>query len=124
MVTCDLQEPLKIFRLVRTTLDGQEIDDLNEELRPSVAGFAHGVDQLFQSREKSIVTDAQQRPARNVANAGSFYHQRGWLPLRKTAIPVKVVLGNEAITSGAPWDHRRDPRATRQRQRTDVDWLK
>src|SRR5258707_7094035 len=112
MVTRDLQEPLKIFRLVRTTLDGQEIDELNEELRLTVAGLADRIDQLFQSRQKSIVTDAQQRAARNVANAGSFNHQRRQSSPGKPSIPIKIVLGNKSIVSRAPWHHRRHPRPT------------
>ena len=123
MKTRDLQEPLKVFRLVGTTLDRQKIDELNEEPRLTVAGFAHDINELFQSRQKSIVTDAQQRPTRNVANAGSFNHQCRRFSFGKSTIPIKIVLRDKSIFSCAPWHHRRHPGAIVESDRTDLDWL-
>src|SRR2546421_12915250 len=97
-----LEEPLKIFCSIRTALDRQKIDDLNKELRLTVAGFAHGVGQLFQSREKSIVTDAQQGPARNIANAGGFKDQRRGPAFGKPLIPIKIILRDKSSFSRAP----------------------
>ena len=119
----NVEEALKIFPPVGTTLDRQEIDDLNEELRLTVTGFAHRVDELFQSREKSIMTDAQQRPAGNVANAGRFNYQCRGSAFRKPPIPIKIALGDESIFGRAPRHHRRHPGATVESDWTNLDWL-
>src|SRR5437016_5671102 len=123
MMVGNLEEPLKIFCSIRTALDREKIDDLNEEPGLTIAGFAHGVGQLFQSREKSIVTDAQQGPARNVANAGGFNHQRRGLAFVKPPVPIKIILGNKSIFSRAPGNHRRHPGATGERDWTNANWL-
>src|SRR5437870_2835398 len=119
----NFQKSLKVFCRVRPTFDCQKIDNLNEELRPTFAGFAHYVDELFQSRQKSIVTDAQQRPARNVANAGCFDYQSRRPSFGKPPIPIKIVLCDKSIFRRAPGNHRRNPRSTLERQWTDLNWL-
>src|SRR5438270_13882645 len=108
----NVEEALKIFPPVGTTLDRQEIDDLNEELRLTVTSFAHRVDELLQSREKSIMTDAQQRPARNVANAGRFEYQCCGPAFRKSPIPIQIVVGDESILRRGPRRRRRYAGAT------------
>src|SRR5205807_10412648 len=122
MMIGNLKESLEIFFWIRATLHSKKIDDLDEELRLTVAGFANGLDKLFQSRQKSIVTDAQQRPAGNVANPGRFNHQRRGPALGKPPIPIKIILRDKSIFSRAPGDHRRHPRATGERDWTNSHW--
>ena len=43
-----LQEALKKLRGFRTTTDREEIDDLNDQLRPAAARLPHGVHQAAQ----------------------------------------------------------------------------
>src|ERR1700682_552244 len=88
------------------------------------ARFADSLDQLFQSRQKTIVADAQQGTTGNVAHAGSFDHQRAWSPGSKPSIPVEVFLSNNAIVRRAPWHHRGHPGATLQFKPSDANRLK
>src|SRR6185369_532496 len=113
MLISDLEEPLKIFLWIGTALDGEKIDDLNEELRLTVARFADGFDESLQSRKESIMTDAQQRATGNISYAGRFNYQSRGPAGREPAIPVEIILSHESIFGGAPGDHRGDPGATR-----------
>ena len=75
------------------------------------------------SPEKSIVTDAQQGPARNIANTSRFNHQRGRSSFGKPLIPIEIILRNKSIFGRAPGNHRRHPGATGERDWTNLDWL-
>src|SRR5437016_4470204 len=44
MTIGNLKESLEIFFWIRATLHSKKIDDLDEELRLTVAGFANGLD--------------------------------------------------------------------------------
>src|SRR6266571_2896694 len=120
----DLQKLMKIFLGIGTPFDRKKIYDLNEKFGVATASFAHGLNQLFQSRQKSIVADAQQRPAGNVAHAGSFDDERRGLSFGKSSIPIEVVLGDETVFGRAPRHHRRHPRAALKRDRTNPNWPK
>ena|SRR5436190_2815731 len=110
------KESLKVLMRLRATLDRQEIDNLNEQFRLALTCFTHRLHQLPEARKESIVTDPQQRSARNITNAGSFDDQRPRPSFGKTAVPIEIVLSDEAFFSCAPRNHRRDPGAAGQSQ--------
>ena len=83
MTRCDLQEPFEDISLVGPALDREEINDLNEKFCVALACFANRLNQLLQSGQESIVTDAQQRAAGDVANAGRFDDQRRRVGLQR-----------------------------------------
>ena len=66
----DFKKAIEILAAIRPALDREKINDLNKKFGVAVACFAHGLDQLFQSGQKSIVPDAQERPTRNVTHTG------------------------------------------------------
>ena len=107
----DLQVAAEERLARRPPADGQEVDDLDEQLRPSAAGSPHGVDERAQARDEAVVTDAQQRSARDVADAGRLDDDRAGLPLREALVPVEHVGGDEAVLGRAPRHHRRHPGA-------------
>src|SRR4029079_16127719 len=74
MPIADLQDALEELAGIRATPDAQEIDELNEQAGLALARPSHDLDQLPQPRQKTIVTDAQQWAAGNVANAGRLDH--------------------------------------------------
>src|SRR5206468_2241718 len=111
MSDCYLQKALKELRRIGPAFYCEKINDLNKELGVTFACFAHRLHQFLQSRQKSIVTNSQERSTRNVANARSFDNQSGRLSFSKSAIPIKIVLGNESVFSRAPGHHCRNPRA-------------
>src|SRR5262245_20792602 len=108
----DREKAIEVFLRIGTTLNREKINDLNEEIRLTITRLSDGLNQLFQSRQKSIITDAQQWPARNVAHAGRFHHECRWFPFGKSSIPIEIVLRDESVFRRAPRHHRRNPRAT------------
>src|SRR5207248_898481 len=96
--------------------DGEEIDDLDEEPGGAGARPLDGGDQLTQARYESIVADAEQRPARDVANARRLDDQRAGPSGREPLVPVEHFVSDEALVGRAPGNHRRDPRALAQAQ--------
>ncbi len=77
----------RFFR--RPPADGEEVDDLDEESRAAAAGATDGLDEIAQTRNEPVVADAQQRPARDVADAGGLDDDRAGLPLRKALVPLR-----------------------------------
>src|SRR5882672_645533 len=124
MMFGDLKKALEIFCRVRPSLDRQKVDNLNEEFGVTFACFPNSFDQLLQSRQKSVVTDSQQRPAGYVAHAGSFNHQCSGLSFREPSIPIQILWCDKSIFSRTPWDHGRHPGTAFQGDRPDADWLK
>src|SRR5262245_44154088 len=100
MLRSDLEKPVEEFFRIRSSLDGEKINYLNKEFCLTVAGFADGFDQLLQPGKKSIMADAQQGPAGNIAHAGSFNHNCAGSTGSKAAIPIEIVPGDETIFSG------------------------
>ena len=66
-----------------------EVDDLDEESRPSLAALAHRVDEPAQARNEAIVTDPEQRSAGHVPDAGGLDHEDAGLALGEARIPVE-----------------------------------
>src|SRR5688500_4150386 len=119
MAITDLKKPLKVLRPFRPPLHRQKIDDLNEQPRLAAARFTHDVDQLSQSRYESIVADAQQRTARNVAHSRRLDHQHRRTSLSKARVPIEVLLRDKPVLGRAPRHHRRHPRAARRLMPSD-----
>jgi len=116
----DRQVPAEEFRRLGPAPDRQEVDHLDEELRFAVARLVHRVDDAPQPRHEAVVADAQQRPARHVADAGGLDDDRAGPASREARVPVDVVLGDEAVVGGAPRHHRRHPGARGEFQRTEA----
>src|SRR5581483_2228645 len=119
-----LQKSLKKFCRIRTTLDRQKINDLNEEFSVAAARLTDCFDQFLQSGNKSMVADAEQRPAGNIPYAGGFDDQCARLSLGESPIPINVVLCDKAVFGCAPRHHRRYPGTTFERQRPNRNGLK
>jgi hypothetical protein len=101
--------------------DVQEVDALNEQLRVAAAFCAHGIDQVFQTRNELVGADPHQRAGGNVANAGRLHHDGAGPAAGEASVPVEHFGGDLAVTGCAPRDHRRNPCALFKRDRTDVD---
>ena len=54
------EKPAEVVLLRRASLDGEEIENLDEELRLSPARPSHGLDETLETRKKTIVSDAQE----------------------------------------------------------------
>src|ERR1051326_7005732 len=91
----DYEKPIEILLWIGTTLYGQEIDNLNEELCVAITRFADRLNQLLQSGQKAIVPDAQQWPARNVSHTRGFNDERRGSSFSESPVPIKIVLRNE-----------------------------
>src|SRR5690242_300571 len=121
MIWRDLQEALKVLRLLRTPLHCEKIDDLDKQQRLAAARFFHRLDQLAQTGNESIIADAEQWTTRNVAYARRFDHQHTRPTFSKALVPVEVLLRHESIFSRTPWHHRRHPRATERFEPADFN---
>jgi hypothetical protein len=92
MLVRDLQILLKILFRRRPPVNAQKVNDLNKEPCLAAGCFAHRIDQLLQARHEPVVTDAQQRPTGNVANAGRLDDDRPRFSLGIAAVPVEQLL--------------------------------
>ncbi len=119
----DLQEAPEELLLRRSPLDGEEVDQLNEEARPSVRCFAHRFGERLQSGHETVVADAQQRTARHVADAGRLDHDRPRLPFGETPVPGDHRIGHLAVAGGTPGHHRGNPSALLEREVADLERL-
>ncbi len=93
----------------RPPADGEEVDDLDEEAGVPSALAAHRLHEVAQAREEPVVPDAQERPARDVADPGSFHDQCTGPALGEAAVPVHDLAGDDAVLRGAPGDHGGHP---------------
>ena len=93
---------------------------MNSRVRPPLAR-AHGLDQRRQAGDEAVVADAQQRPARDVADAGRLDDDRAGLPLREALVPASTSGGDEAVLGRAPRHHRRHPGALRELRGAGVE---
>ena len=62
---------------------------MKSRVRPPLAP-PHRLDEAAQAREEAIVPDAQQRPARHVADAGRLDHDRAGPAAREAPVPVET----------------------------------
>src|SRR5436190_2393249 len=124
MLIADYKEPLKELCRFGPSFYREKVDDLNEELSLSLAGFADSLDQPFQPRQKTIMSNAKQRPTGNVAHAGGFDDQLRGPAYREAPVPVKIVLSDKSLLGRSPGDHGGHPGAARELQRAQLDRLK
>ena len=118
---CHLQETLEEFRRLGSTPDSQKIDDLDEQPRLAAARAPHGVNEPPEPLDITVVADAQQRPARDVANAGRLHDDRAWPTAREPLVPGDDGIGGKAVIRRAPGHHRGNPGALRERQPTFLE---
>jgi hypothetical protein len=109
----------EVFRRLGTAAHGEEVDELDEELRASAARGADGVRQPAQSGNEAVVSDAQQGTGRHVADAGRFDDEPAGKSSCESRVPVDDGVGDETFVGRAPRDHRGHPRAGAQGQRAD-----
>src|SRR5262245_51508946 len=103
----------------RAPPDGEEINDLDEQLRPTVAGLTHSPNELFEPRQKAIVADSQKGTAGDVPDASCFDDDGAWLTSSEPLVPRQHVIRHEPILGSPPGNHGRDPRAIGKRQTAD-----
>ena len=78
-----------------------------------------GIRILF--RDEPVMTDAQQRPAGDVADAGCLDDDRRGPTGREAAIPVQYGWRDETVFGRSPRHHRRHPGACRQIELADAN---
>ncbi len=121
VLRAELEMSAEVGLLCRAPADAQEVDDLDEQAGLAARRLAHAVDQLAQARDEALVADAQERPGRDVADAGRLDHQHAGAAGGEARVPVDDVVGDEAVVGGAPRDHGRHPGALASLHRSDVD---
>ena len=84
--------------------------------RAACARPLDGGDQLTKARDESIVADAEQRAARDVADARRLDDERAGPSGREPLVPLEHFVGDESLVGRAPGNHRRHPRALAQAQ--------
>src|SRR5262249_32527357 len=82
---------------LRTAPDRDEVEDLYEEPRPASAVLAHRVDERPKPGHEAIVANAQERPARDVADAGRLDDEHTGLPVGKPGVPVEDFRRHEPV---------------------------
>src|SRR5262245_35613282 len=117
----ELQKSRKVFFFFRPPPHSQKIYDLNEQSRMPSARLPHDLNQLTQARNKTVMSDAQQRPARNVADARGLDHDRAGTPLGEATVPVENVLCDKTFFGRPPRNHRRNPRPAFKRYMPDAN---
>ncbi len=122
MSVTDLKKFLEVLCSLRSPLHRQKIDDLNKQERLTATRFAHRLDELPQARNKPVVTDPQQRSARNITHARRFDHQHRRAAFREPLVPIEILLRDKAVFSGAPGHHRGHPGAAERFASTDSNW--
>ena len=122
MAIRELQESCEELLRLGASPYRQEVEDLHEEPCAAAAPLAHEAHEFAKAIEKSIVADAQQWPARHIADASRFDDEHARLAVGKAAIPVEHVLRDEPILARPPRHHCRDPRARACRDRTELHW--
>ena len=115
------EEALKEFLPLGTAADGEEIDQLNEQARAPLACCSDRLDQAAQSGQEAVVPDAQQRPARHIANAGRLHHDRARHAAGEALVPGDHLVGDIAFLGRPPRHHGGNPGPLGEAHRTDVD---
>ena len=73
-----------------------------------------------QAGQEAVVPDAQQRPARHVADPRRLDHQHAGPAAREALVPGEDLGRDEALVGGAPGHHRRHPGALRELERAEA----
>src|ERR1051325_9772835 len=102
MLIIHLQKALEVFRTLRTSLDREKVDDLNEQQRLPITRFTHRLDEFAQPRNKTIVADPKQWTTRNIAHASRLDDQHTRPAFGKTSMPVEVFFSVETDSFRPP----------------------
>ena len=108
------QELAEVSLRLGPAANPEKVDDLNEETGPSTARLANGAHQLRQAGDEAVMADPEQRPTRDVADAGGLDHQGTRLAAREALVPGEDLRGDESILGRPPGHHRRHPGPLRQ----------
>src|SRR5262249_47563311 len=119
MAILDHEKTAEELVLLRTALDRQKVNDLDKEPRVAPAITPDDLDQRLKARNESLVSDAKQGSAWDIANPGGFDDDGPGAPLCKAAVPVQIVFGDKSILGGPPGNHGRDPGPALQGDRPD-----
>src|SRR5688500_4064520 len=111
MVVADDEVPGEVRFALGPSANGKKVDELDEDAGLARAGPADGVDQPCEPGHEAVVADAQERAARDVADARGLDDDGARLAPGKALIPGEHALADEAVGSGAPGHHGRHPRA-------------
>jgi len=120
----ELEKAREIFLALGSTTDRKKIDQLDEQECLAAGRFFDGGGELLEAGHEPIVTDPQQRPRCDIANAGRLDDDHAGSTLRESRIPIDHVFGDEAVVGRAPRHHRRHPRARPRESRPDHERLK
>src|SRR5262249_39639617 len=107
----DVEKAPQEFLGLGSATHGDEVDGLDEQARVSGALLAHSVDEASQPGHEAVVADAQERTARDVADAGRLDHEHARPTLAEARVPGGPLVGAEAVFRRAPRHHRGHPRA-------------
>ena len=121
MLWADLEKaPEKLLRRW-PPLDRKKVDNLDEEPGLAFTRAADCLDKLAQSRNKAIVSDPEERPARDIADARRLDDDRTRLAAREPLVPIEDLSGDEAFLGRAPRHHGGNPRPVTELDRSDTD---
>src|SRR5205085_6606774 len=118
------KEAREELRLFGPAFDCEEVYDLYEQARVPCACAPDGLDQFAETRQKTIMPDAQQRPTRNVAHARRFDDNRARPAGSETPVPIEILARHKPVFGRAPRHHRGHPSALLKRQGADAERLK
>src|SRR5919204_6168935 len=76
MASRDREKTTKKFFAFGTPSNGEEIEHLDEQARPSAARLPDAADELCESRDETIVPDSEEWTAGDVADTGRFHDDR------------------------------------------------
>ena len=119
----DVEKPGQELVARGPPLDREEVDELDEQQGLAGRRLADRGDQVTQPGDESIVADAQQRPRRDVADAGRLDDDDPGPALGEPRVPVDHVAGDLALGRGPPRHHRRHPGPLARGARADRDRL-
>ena len=119
MLVGDGQKTVEELYRIGAAPNGQEIDQLDQQLCLASAFGSDTFNQFLQTGNETVVTNPQQRAAGNIPDSCSFNHNCTGASAGKAAIPVQNIFGDKAVIGCPPWNHRRYPCPGGQSDRTD-----
>ena len=99
----------------------KKVDDLDEEPGLAFTRDTDGLDELAQSGHKAIVSNPEERPAWDIADARRLDDDRTRLAARKPLVPIENFSGDKAFLGRAPGHHGGHPCPVTELDRSDTD---
>src|ERR1044072_1912834 len=124
MAIVNAQKPLKILLLLRPSLHGEKVDDLNEQTRLTTTRLPHNINKLPQPGKEPVIANTKQRTTRNIAHARGLDDKHSRTSLSKPSIPIEILLRDKTILGRAPRHHRRHPRPAARLELSDCNCAK